>query len=199
MKIYSVFILLFIIALVPLAAENEELGIALTGNIFHQSLNIPFMSDYFFEPANCGINVGIEWKYIDTETFNLFQTGIMEISNNSLFINTSLFSELGIRFLFPFQVNYEFLIGAGYMHTFRKKTAIFKEGNYEYGFDSGVPSILTSIRTGFCYVFKTDNNPFFDIGLYYRLSIQMIPWEGYKPVVPVLPYSAFLLSMRFYL
>jgi len=183
----------------PLAAGNGELGIALTGNIFHQSLNIPFISDYFLEPENCGINVGIEWIYINTESFNLFQSAVVEISNYYLFVNTSLFTEMGIRFLFPFDINYEFLIGAGYMHTFRKEVAIFKDGNYEYGIDPGVPSIPALIRTGFSYVFKTDNNPVFDFGLYYRLSMQMIPWEGYEPAVPVLPYSAFLLSTRIYL
>lgn len=201
MKNYFVFIfvILFIVVLVPLAAGNGELGIALTGNIFHQSLNIPFMSDYFWDPANCGINVGIEWIYIDTESFNLFQSAVVEVSNYYLFVNTSLFTELGVRFLFPFDVNYEFLIGTGYMHTFRKDVAIYKDGEYEYGFDPGVPSIPALIRTGFSYVFKTDNNPVFDIGLYYRLSMQMIPWEEYKPAVPVLPYSAFLLSTRIYL
>ncbi|MGH7454162.1 MAG: hypothetical protein ACRENG_22605 [bacterium] len=148
------------------------------------TLSFPWYNKPLTYRFNPGLVIGTEFTHKKWKHFRFSQPVNLgffqhEYIESGLFVNT----DLGFSYVTGFGLHADFLLGAGYLHTFsRRKLFELKNGEYVEATDWGRPAFMFSLAGALGYQFKSNRRLSFSPFIQYRWFAQT-PFADEIPVI----------------
>lgn len=150
--------LLFLTLLPAFSSAQGRDWLPLTISVFNESTAIPY-TRFLATPIHPGIQVGVSRQWNSSTKNYLYQTAnISYFYHKNLYQASTLSTELGYDYRFPFGLNLKALIGVGYMLAMNTQEVYhFEEGQYRSSCNSMMSKFIATLSIGAGYRINRHN------------------------------------------
>ncbi|VXA94863.1 conserved exported hypothetical protein [Flavobacterium sp. 9AF] len=180
-----------------LHGQDKKNSFPITLSIFNESTVMPFTS-FFTLPIHSGFQFSTELNYNKILRNRLFQTfGTSYYYHQYLNQSVTVFTELGYEFRTNLGIETSFLLGIGYMRSFRTSTEYeFDNGSYKKSRNLGVGRFVPSfsLETGY-YIFPKN-------AISSKVFLKYQTWIEYPfspNFIEIMPHQNVHIGVKFYI
>lgn len=169
------------LSLVTAEAQGRD-WLPVSISVFNESTAVPF-TRFLPTPLHPGIQAGVSRQWNRSQKHYLYQTASLSyFYHRHLYQASTLSTELGYDFRFPFGLNLKALFGVGYMLAMNTQEVYeFREGGYVSTANSLMSKFQTTLSLGLGYRILKDREGspevffLYQAGVIYPFSADFIP------------------------